>query len=57
MESVQNYAKLNIAGVIKQISRNKLYNELGAKTLKLRRKYLRVFYKIPTTGVPNCSFG
>ena len=53
LESIQGNAALAIIGAIKATSQEKLYKELGLKSLKLSRKLLRLcsFYKIRTTSL------
>ena len=57
-ESFPYNAALAITGVIKETSREKLYEELGIESIKLRKKLRRVctFYKIKTTGLPSYLF-
>ena len=55
LESVQYKAALAIAGAIKDISRNKIYEELGIQSPKARRWYRRLscISKIMTEEAPN----
>ena len=55
IESVQYNAALAIAGTIQGTPREKMYKELGLKTLKSRRwlKKLCCFYKIKNNGSPS----
>ena len=55
LESVQYKAALAIAGAIKGISRNKIYEELGIQSPKARRWYRRLscISKTMTEEAPN----
>ena len=55
IESVQYNAALAIKGAIQGTCREKLYIELGLKTLKSRRwlKKLCCFYKVKNNGIPS----
>ena len=55
LESVQYKAALAIVGVIKGISRNKIYEELGIQSPKARRWYRRLscMSKMMTEEAPN----
>ena len=54
LETVQYNAALAITGAIKDISREKLYQELGLEYLKQRRwmRRLCLFYKVISTKLP-----
>ena len=48
--------KIPITGDSKGTSQSKLYNKLGFEYLKFRRWFRKscTFYKIKTTGLPEC---
>ena len=54
LESVQSNTSLVITGCFRVTSRDKLYSELGLKSLVIRRFYRRLisFYKIFTKKAP-----
>ena len=52
LEKLQYNAALAINGAIKGSSKLKIYEELGLQSLKFRKCYLCVFYKIKTHGHP-----
>ena len=58
LETVQYNAALAITGAIKDISREKLYQELGLEYLQQRRSMRRLclFYKIVSTKLPAYIF-
>ena len=58
LESVQYDAALAITGAIRGSSREKLYQELGLESLKLRRWYrkLCLFFKLKTNKCPSYLF-